>query len=76
MLSLGRRNTEQTANLHSTDALPLHRMEQRFIDPRDYNAPLPSNAPQIPRQSKDREWKNLSTLMERWQNKLIYKIST
>ena len=70
MLSLGRRNTEQTANLHKQDILPPHKMAQRNINPRDYGAPLPPNAPQIPRQSQNREWKSLFAIMERWQNQL------
>jgi len=71
MLALGRRNTEQTANLSSDrEPLPLHMMEQRNIDPRDYGAAPPPNAPQIPRQSQDRAWKSLFANMERWQNQL------
>jgi hypothetical protein len=70
MLSLGRRNTEQTANLFNRENLPLHMMEQRFIDPRDYGAALPPNAPQIPRQGQDRAWKGLIANMERWQDQL------
>jgi len=52
------------------DSLPLDMMEQRFIDPRDYGADPPPNAPQIPRQSQNREWKSLFAIMERWQNQL------
>ena len=46
MLALMRRNAEQSANVGITDSLPLDMMEQRFIDPRDYGAPPPPNAPQ------------------------------
>ena len=70
MLDLVRRNSEQNANILKQDIIPPHRMEQRKIDPRDYGAALPPNAPQIPRQSQDREWKSLFAIMERWQNQL------
>ena len=70
MLSLGRRNTEQTANLHNQDILSLYRMEQRNIDPRDYGAAPPPNAPQIPGRSQDREWDRYKTNMRRWEEQL------
>ena len=54
MLALMRRNSEQTANLHNQDILPPHMMEQRNIDPRDYGAALPPNAPQVDRSPAQR----------------------
>tara|TARA_R100001086_G_scaffold173780_1_gene95306 strand:+ start:283 stop:723 length:441 start_codon:yes stop_codon:yes gene_type:complete len=66
MLSVGRRNTEQTANLFDQDILTPSRMEQRNIDPRDYGAPLPPNAPQIPKSRQGRE----QSIMERWLDQL------
>jgi hypothetical protein len=66
MLSSGRRYTEQSANRFNWDALPLEMMEQRFIDPRDYGAALPPNAPQIPGSSQGRD----QTLMKRWLDQL------
>ena len=65
-----RRYAEQSANLFNLDALPLEMMEQRNIDPRDYGAALPPNAPQIPGRSQDREWDRYKTNMRRWEEQL------
>jgi hypothetical protein len=71
MLNLMRRQSAQSANPYrDRDPLPLEMMEQRNIDPRDYGAALPPNAPQIPRQGQDRAWKSLMANMKRWQDQL------
>ena len=70
MLALMRRNAEQSANLYNQDNLPLEMMEQRNIDPRDYGAAPPPNAPQIPMQSQDRGWESVMENMGRWQDQL------
>ncbi len=69
MLALGRRNTEQFANLYSTDTLPQRMMEQRFIDPREYGAHLPPNAPQIGRSQGERL--NPHSTKMRWIEQMI-----
>ena len=66
LLNSMRRNSEQSANLGNWETYPTHMMEQRNIDPRDYGAPLPPNAPLIPRQGQGRE----QTLMDRWLDQL------
>ena len=54
MLHVMRRNSEQNANLYNREDLPLEMMEQRNIDPRDYGADSPPNAPQVDRSPAQR----------------------
>ena len=75
MLALMR--TEETANLHKQDVLPPHMMEQRNIDPRDYGADLPPNAPQsmTADEAKERAGKSrynrAKPLRMRWLDQLL-----
>ena len=49
------RQSAQSVNPYrDKDPLPLEMMEQRNIDPREYGAPLPPNAPQIGRSQGER----------------------
>jgi len=54
------------------DSLPLDMMEQRFIDPRDYGAALPPNAPQISKDQSDRL--NPHSTEMRWLDQLINRL--
>jgi hypothetical protein len=54
------------------DSLPLDMMEQRFIDPRDYGAALPPNAPQISKDQSDRL--NPHSTKMRWLDQLINRL--
>jgi hypothetical protein len=68
MLDLMRRNAEQSYG--RTETLPIEMMEQRNIDPRDYGAALPPDAPLFPMRSQDREWDRYKANMGRWEDQL------
>ena len=69
MLALMRMNTEETANLYETDTKNERFMEQRYVDPRDYGAPLPPNAPQVSKDKSDRL--NPHSTKMRWLDQLL-----
>ena len=70
MLNLMQRQSAQSVNPYrDKDPLPLEMMEQRNIDPREYGAPLPPNAPQVSKYKSDRL--NPHETKMRWLDQLI-----
>jgi hypothetical protein len=74
MLALMRMNTEETANLYETDTKNERFMEQRYVDPRDYGADLPPNAPQVERSQAQRL--NPHETKMRWLGQMIEHIES
>jgi hypothetical protein len=72
ILNLLRQMSDDARYASTRDTLPLDMMEQRFIDPRDYGAASPPNAPQISKEQSDRL--NPHPTVMRWLDQLINRL--